>query len=43
MAVDDNGCMTRIKLSHDNIGYVRICAKNIDETSIITVNEPIEL
>lgn len=38
---DENGYVTAITFSHPDAAYIRISAKNIDETSIITVNEEI--
>lgn len=41
MEVDENGYITRIKLDFSDMAFVRIVALNIDENSIITINEPI--
>ena len=41
-AYDANGNLTQFKITHDDIAYIRICAQNIDESSIITVNEKIK-
>lgn len=40
---DENGNISRfIVQDMENTAYLRFCAQNIDDTSIITVNEPIE-
>ena len=39
---DSNGNLTRFYFNHDGTEYIRITAQNIDDTSIITVNQPIE-
>jgi hypothetical protein len=40
--VDENGYITRLKLEFSDLAFVRITALNIDENSIITVDEPID-
>lgn len=40
--LDDNGYIIKIRFIKNGLAYIRISAANIDDTSIITVNEPIK-
>lgn len=44
MEYDENGYCTkfRVAVRNSDVGFIRICCLGIDDTSIITVNEPIE-
>ena len=43
LTYDTDGNLTHFIVGyHKGLAYIRICAKNIDDTSIITVNESIE-